>query len=546
MAGTSYAQKIPLNGAGTSAPPPPPPPAIVSVVDNEMIAVTDSSSFPDVFDREAIKVSDQVTIKAYFASTTTVTAQTVSYGTRGTATVSVISPGGTVLGSVSLSVDGGTAVTMALTNGIAIFNLGVLSTGMHTLAASFAAQGMFGSSTGAGTFTVTQAVPVLTWATPAAITYGTTLGSTQLNATASVAGSLVYSPAAGTILNTGTSTLKVSFTPMDSKDYTTASASVSIVVNKASSILGLSTSLSPAVLGQAVTLTATVIPQLGGTATATVTFTDSVAGNLSVVNVAGNVATFSTNTLTLGTHSITASYSGDGNVLASKSSVLTQTIVAFSLSPTSLRFNSPLLVTTTSQTVTLFNGSAPLKISSIAFGGANASQFAHPAGTAGGTCPSSGTLAANANCTINLTFTPAGTGTMTASLNVNVAAPAISQSVSLTGTVPVLNLSTVLLNFRYQKANTSSPPQTLTVKNTGTGQLVIKSILVAEIYPSSLTQFSQTNSCPIGGLGLAPNGTCTINVVFTPTTTGSKVATLVVAGTAVTSSGAVVSSGTGN
>ena len=35
---------------------------------------------------------------------------------------------------------------------------------------------------------VNQATPTITWATPAAITYGTALSSTQLNATASVAG----------------------------------------------------------------------------------------------------------------------------------------------------------------------------------------------------------------------------------------------------------------------------------------------------------------------------------------------------------------------
>jgi hypothetical protein len=38
------------------------------------------------------------------------------------------------------------------------------------------------------TITVLKATPVITWATPADITYGTALGATQLNATASVPG----------------------------------------------------------------------------------------------------------------------------------------------------------------------------------------------------------------------------------------------------------------------------------------------------------------------------------------------------------------------
>ena len=47
---------------------------------------------------------------------------------------------------------------------------------------------------------VNKATPTITWATPAAITYGTALSSTQLNATGSVAGTTVYSPVSGTVL----------------------------------------------------------------------------------------------------------------------------------------------------------------------------------------------------------------------------------------------------------------------------------------------------------------------------------------------------------
>ena len=42
-------------------------------------------------------------------------------------------------------------------------------------------------------------VPTVTWAKPAAITYGTPLSGTQLDATASVPGTFTYTPAAGTI-----------------------------------------------------------------------------------------------------------------------------------------------------------------------------------------------------------------------------------------------------------------------------------------------------------------------------------------------------------
>jgi len=54
------------------------------------------------------------------------------------------------------------------------------------------------------------------------------LSGTQLNATASVAGSLVYTPAAGTVLGAGSQTLSVSFTPTDTTNYTGATGSVNL------------------------------------------------------------------------------------------------------------------------------------------------------------------------------------------------------------------------------------------------------------------------------------------------------------------------------
>jgi hypothetical protein len=83
------------------------------------------------------------------------------------------------------------------------------------------------------------------------------------------------------------------------------------------------------------------------------------------------------------------------------------------------------------QVVSLTNsGNAPLTISSIAIGGTNSGDF-----TQTNTCPSSNaTLAANANCTISVTFTPTVTGSRTASITVINNAPGGSHSVTLTGT----------------------------------------------------------------------------------------------------------------
>jgi hypothetical protein len=82
-----------------------------------------------------------------------------------------------------------------------------------------------------GTLTITQAAPVISWATPAPITYGTPLSSTQLDATSAVAGAFVYTPPAGTVLNVGAGqTLSVTLTPTDTTDYSSATATVTINV----------------------------------------------------------------------------------------------------------------------------------------------------------------------------------------------------------------------------------------------------------------------------------------------------------------------------
>jgi large repetitive protein len=80
-------------------------------------------------------------------------------------------------------------------------------------------------------FVVQKVTPVITWASPAAITFGTPIGATQLDASTPVPGTFSYSPPAGTVLQPGNGqTLKVTFTPTDTTDYNTADASVHIDV----------------------------------------------------------------------------------------------------------------------------------------------------------------------------------------------------------------------------------------------------------------------------------------------------------------------------
>jgi uncharacterized membrane protein len=285
-AGSNYAQSILLNGSGTTTPPPPPPPAVIPITDNETIHVTDAPSFPDVFDPEKITVTDQVSVQVFDATTTSISITGGAvYGTPITVAVSVSSSTATVTGNVTLSLDGGAASTMALTSGSATFNLGILSVRPHLLAANFPPQGNFLGSSAVTKFAVTQATPVISWKNPAPITYGTPLGSAQLSAIASVQGNFVYSPTAGTVLTAGNQTLSVTFTPKDTTDYTTASASVTLVVNQATPTITWGNP-APVLYGTALSGT-----QLNATAT--------VSGSFAYTPALGTVLSAGTQTLSV-------------------------------------------------------------------------------------------------------------------------------------------------------------------------------------------------------------------------------------------------------
>ena len=104
----------------------------------------------------------------------------------------------------------------------------------------------------------------------------------------------------------------------------TTSSAVTQVVQQAATTTALTSSTNPSSWGQSVILTAAVS---GGTASGTVTFTDTttstILGTASIANNQGQIPVLN---LTPGAHAITASYSGDSDLLASTSSALTQTV----------------------------------------------------------------------------------------------------------------------------------------------------------------------------------------------------------------------------
>jgi len=184
------------------------------------------------------------------------------------------------------------------------------------------------------------------------------------------------------------------------------------------------------------------------------------------------------------------------------------------------------------KTASLTNfGTNSLPIPSITIDGANASDFSQT-----NNCGKS--LPPNGSCKIQVKFKPSVVGSESAALHANYkTAPPSGIALSGTGLQPIrtVTLTPSSMKFGKQKVDTSSSPQTATLTNTGSNPVDISSIDTA-------APFSQTNNCPST---LPVNGSCMIQVVFTPGKRGSFNGTLSVEDNAENSPQTVELSGTG-
>ncbi len=298
---------------------------------------------------------------------------------------------GTALSATQLNAtSGGVAGTFVYTPAAGT----VLTAGSQTLSVTFTPTDTTDYTTATQTvsLTVNKATPTITWVTPAAITYGTALSATQLNATSTVAGAFVYTPASGTVLAAGTQTLSVTLTPTDTTDYTTATQTVSLTVNKATPTITWAT---PAAITYGTALSTTQLNASSG----------GVAGTFVYTPVSGAV-------LTAGSQTLSATFTPADTTD----------------------------YTTASQTVSLTVNKATPTITwatpaAITYGTAlSATQLNASSGGVAGTfvyTPASGTVLAAGSQTLSVTFTPTDTtdyttATQTVSLTVNKATPTIT------------------------------------------------------------------------------------------------------------------------
>jgi hypothetical protein len=229
------------------------------------------------------------------------------------------------------------------------------------------------------------------------------------------------------------------------------------------------------------TISVTFTPSLTGNETANVSITDNATDSPQLVSLAG-----------VGT--------GGGTTVV--------------LSPTSLTFATQLVNSISAgQMVSLTNtGTATLTITSIAASG-DFDQI--------NTCGSS--VAAGASCSITVKFKPTTLNTRTGSITVTDNATSSPQTVSLTGTGTYIQLSPTLLSFGTVAVGSSSAPQAITLKNTDSVAVGIQGVSFTGVAKGD---YSQTNTC---GSSVAAGASCSINVTFKPTATGTRTAKVSIA-----------------
>jgi hypothetical protein len=111
---------------------------------------------------------------------------------------------------------------------------------------------------------VSKATPVVTWNNPSAITFGTALSGSQLNARANVLGTFAYSPAAGTVLGAGTQTLSTTFTPADTTDYNTVTQTVQLTITPVTTSTAIAANFNGTALAAGSTIWFSSVLKAGG------------------------------------------------------------------------------------------------------------------------------------------------------------------------------------------------------------------------------------------------------------------------------------------
>jgi hypothetical protein len=300
---------------------------------------------------------------------------------------------------------------------------------------------------------------------------------------------------AGTGFAVGTHVLTAVYSG-DATHAASTSAPVTVVVlalatTKAQTVMLLTSSLNPATSGQSVTFTANVSTSGSAVAapTGVVTFLDGTTVLGMETLVGSGVASLSVSSLSVGTHSITASYSGDANTIASVSAALTETVNG------TTAVQNGFSVSVTGAAKVGIGGVASLKVAV-----APQTGYMQPVQLSCADLPS------EAVCTFASPMIAAGGGVTTLQLSTAAPRPCeVASSDTQTASLPFTGTTFAAL---------------IVLMIPGKRRRAIKGLLVALIAICGMTMMTGCAACT--DLGTKP-GTYTIRVVGTSTGSGSVV-----------------------
>ena len=262
------------------------------------------------------------------------------------------------------------------------------------------------------------------------------------------------------------------------------------------STTALTASASSLVSGASLTLTATVTATTGsGTPTGTVTFLDGATSLGTGALSASGVATLSTTTLAVGSHSITAQYGGDSNYSASTSSAVSVTVTTAAATPAAST------TTLAASATTATTGDNITFTATVAGPSGNTTV---PTGTVtflnGTTSLGTGTLNSSGVATLSTTALPVGADTITAQYggDTNFSA-STSAAVTVTVSAPAApGFSISLSPNSATVTNGSSTTTTVSIQPSG-GFSAAVSFACSGLPTGATCSFSPATVTPTGG-----------------------------------------------
>jgi hypothetical protein len=278
------------------------------------------------------------TVKAL--TTTSVTAQPSPVASGQSVTITAtVSPAGAT-GTVQF-LDGPTVLgTVALSAGSAALSTSALSAGSHTITANYSGDSGNNPSSGMANLTVKKPTITTVSSNNNPQQYGIAVQLIAQVSPAAATGTVQFfdgaQPLGSASLSGGTVTLATSTLALGSHSITCvysgdaayaggASSALTETITKGVPSLSLSSSPNPSSTGQSVSITVQIFQT---SATGTIQFLDNTTV-LATVNAVNGTAVYTTTSLALGSHSLSANYTGDANWQAASTLVpYTQTVKA--------------------------------------------------------------------------------------------------------------------------------------------------------------------------------------------------------------------------